>query len=371
VDTNGQEKTVGVCGPDQVFGEEAILTGEARMNTATTVTDAELLVLLKEGFDRYLAHDLKAMQAVMGAVDAQQVQVHRPSAAQASAPSMQAAGKVVVVYSPKGGAGKSTLAVNLASLLARDRPGSTALLDLALTFGHDALLLGVAPRYPLAKVPVGRLLEIDPQQIVERHAVQHASSLQLIVGAARPEDGDLVTSELVSTALELLRRQFAFVVVDTPSNFADTTLAALEAADRVLVVVTPEITALRDLNECQRILQNILHIPEERLRFVLNRTFPYQLMEQHEIQSSIRLEIAAELPYSGEPAGRAALGGEPLVLSQPAAPFSQVVAHLASSLISTPLPSSAVASGNGTDASASANAKAKGRILGWLLGRGP
>jgi CRP-like cAMP-binding protein len=331
----GPEHVLAICGPGEVFGEIALLTGEPRSATATAADDCDLFALSRAAFDQYIVRDVGIMQELMRALAERQAEYNLALRRAREASDNAAGGKVITVYSPKGGAGKSTVAVNLAVLLARRMPGSTALLDLSLTFAHTPLLLKVEPRQPLSKTNAGRLAAIPPEQAVEYHAVQHSSSLRVVVGAIRPEDAELVGADLVHAALDLLRRHFSFVIVDTSSNFNDTTLVALENADHVVVVTSPEVTSLRDLRECQRIMQSILHIPLERLCFVLNNIFPYALVQGEEVERSLAIELGAVLPYGGEPAVRASVRGEPLVLTEPDAPFSQVIAQLATRFTGT------------------------------------
>ncbi len=359
----GHEQVLAVCGPGEIFGEMSLLTGGPRSATATAADDCDLFVLSKTAFDQYIVRDVAILQELMRALAERQAEYNMALKHAQRAADDAAVGKVITVYSPKGGAGKSTVAVNLAVLLARRKPGSTALLDLSLTFAHTPLLLKVEPRQPLAKTNAGRLAAIPPEQAVEYHAVQHASSLRVLVGATRPEDGELVGADLVHAALDLLRRQFSYVIVDTASDFSDTTLVALENADHVVMVTSPEVTSLRDLRECKRILQSILHIPLERVCFVLNNIFPYALVQGEEVERSLAIELGAVLPYGGEAAVRASVRGEPLVLAEPEAPFSQAMAQLAGRLTGAQLPA-------GRDSmAAEAAARQRAGLFGKLFGR--
>ena len=96
-----------------------------------------------------------------------------------------------------------------------------------------------------------------------------------MAGALRPEDSELVSGEHVRAIIEQLRRQFVHVVVDAGSRFAETALAALEMADRVLVVSTPEPLAIDATCQSQRVIHDLLGVPHERITYVLNRPSPY------------------------------------------------------------------------------------------------
>src|SRR5207244_4099901 len=95
------------------------------------------------------------------------------------------AGRVYAVFSPQGGSGKTTLAVNLAAQQAREQPERTALLDLSLTFGHAAPLLGLRPSTSLAAIPAENLADFDRRTLGE-YLVEHSSGLQVLVAGTRP-----------------------------------------------------------------------------------------------------------------------------------------------------------------------------------------
>ena len=100
--------------------------------------------------------------------------------------------KVFAVYSSKGGAGKTTIAVNLAVALAQQNPEQVGMLDLSLTFGHTPILLDLQPRAGLSSIGVDALPRLDREAFLH-YLVPHASTLRLLPGAARPEDGEVVT----------------------------------------------------------------------------------------------------------------------------------------------------------------------------------
>ena len=149
-------------------------------------------------------------------------------------------GKIFTVYSTKGGAGKTTVAVNLAVTLAQQYPEQVALLDLSLTFGHAAMFLDLQPRASLSAMSVEVLAKFDREALMN-YMVTHASTLRVLPGAVRPEEGEGVSQEHVQTVLGLLKRFFGYVVVDASSTFTDTTLAALENSDKVIFILTPEL----------------------------------------------------------------------------------------------------------------------------------
>jgi pilus assembly protein CpaE len=136
--------------------------------------------------------------------------------------------------------------------------------------------------------------------------------------------------------LNLLKRYFAYVVVDTSSNFADTTLAALEAADRIVFVLTPELTTIRDLMECQRIFSDVVHIPQERFYYLLNQPYGFHALSREEFETGINRSVDGELHYGGDVPVQSAARGQAFVAAQPSAGVSKTLDDLSRTLTGAP-----------------------------------
>jgi pilus assembly protein CpaE len=234
---------------------------------------------------------------------------------------------VYAVFSPRGGAGKTMLAVNLAVQQAQEQPERTALFDLNLTFGHAAALLGLEPETSLANVPSASLSDFDRRTLGE-YLVEHATGLQLLVASTRPEEGELVTAAHARAALGTLKRQFSATFVDCGSGFDDPTIAALEVADRIIVVCTPELNTLRDIRECQRVFGEIMHVEPAKLCFVFNQHQPFVVLGREQFEAALEQPMAFELPHAGEAAYKAAARGEPLALLSGGSPYVKAIDKL-------------------------------------------
>ena len=382
VDAGGQEREVDVYSRGQYFGEMGLLIGETRDATMEAVTDVDLLVLSKSDFDSFLAQNVPVMLQMMKVIAQRKARARQqPARGQAVEPVTPAskaapatklveappppkvevpspprvevasplpeistaprvpevslpAGQVFTVFSPKGGVGKSTIAVNLGVALARAQAGRVALLDLSLTFGHAMLLLNLPGKSSLAATSADALREMDPREDMAHYLAVHPSSgLRVLAGASRPEEGEMVSGEMARVAIERLRSYFDYVVVDTGSYFSDPVLAALEASDRILVICSPEMSVLRDLRECQRILSDIMHISRDRILYLMNYIFPFKTLSRGQFEGALEQTLSAELPYAGEVAAKAALKGEALVEVQPGSPLSKAIQRLAAQLV--------------------------------------
>ena len=331
-DHNGREKVLAFYGPGEFFGDMAVLSGAPRSASARATTPVQVLQLRKDDFDRLSASNVGLMQHMLRVMVARQTAMNTRVSQEASATAGEANGVVTVVFSPRGGAGKTTLATNLAVALAEATPDRVAILDLDLLFGHVPMLLDLAPRTALSAISPGAIRALDREAFAYYLAKHAESSLRVLVGTLRPEESELVTGEHVRAAIDLLRRQFVHVVVDAGSRFAEPCLAAIEAAERVVVVCTPEPVAVRDTRECQRVLRDLLGYPQEQVGYVLNRPLPYASLPSEQISASLGVDLLADVPFGGEDVSKAGLEGFPLVMKRGGNATSKAVRNLARKL---------------------------------------
>ncbi len=321
-DSLGREKVLAFYGEGGFFGEMALLTGAPRTATAIAATDSRVLALRKEDFDRLLAANATIAKEMLKVVAQRQMATRRRLLDRGGEGASQ--GKMYTLFAPRGGAGKTTLAVNLAVAFAAENPDQVTLLDLDVTFGHAALALNVVPKSSLAALSSESLRTLD-RESVNYYLATHESSLRLLAGSSRPEEGETVSGEHVRAAVDQLRRSFAHLVVDTPANFTEPTLAALEEADKIVFVVNPDPGSVRDSRECLRIFTQLLQMPEAKFYYVLNHTLPYKGLSKEEIQRTLGVPFSVEIPYAGDVAARAALRGEPFVIKQAGSPIARAV----------------------------------------------
>jgi pilus assembly protein CpaE len=316
----------------------ALLTGEPRSTDVVADTETTVLELRKSAFEeRVASHPLVLRQLLrllaerQSAFNARLLQRGNEDGAGAGG----ARGKVFAVYSSRGGSGKTTVAVNLAVALAQQHPEQVVLLDLALTFGHTAMLLDLQPRSSLASINADALPKFD-REVLNHYFVTHSSTLRVLQGAIRPEDGEGVTQEHVQTIVNLLKRYFTYVVIDTNSNFSDMTLAALEAADRIIFVVTPELTTIRDTMECQRIFHDVVHIPENRFYILLNHPYGFHALTREDFEKGINRPVDGEVQHGGDLPVQSAARGQPFVSARANAGVAVALDNLARTLSGVP-----------------------------------
>ncbi len=230
-------------------------------------------------------------------------------------------GVVVTVFSAKGGCGKTTLASNLAASLADNGRREVCLVDLDLNFGDVAIVLQLFPAHTLADaVP---LLETLDLPAVLALLTPHSAGLSALVAPVEPGSAETVPASAITTILQLLREQFAFVVVDTPPAFTDHVLAAFDQSDLIALLATLDIPALKNLKLTLETL-DLLNYPRERLRVVLNRADSKVGLALSEVEKTLRVPIALHIPSSR--AVPASINrGVPIMLDDPGHPVSAAI----------------------------------------------
>lgn len=233
----------------------------------------------------------------------------------------QSRGKLVTVFSAKGGCGKTTLATNLAAALADRGRRQVCLVDLDLAFGDVAIALQLFPAHTIADaVPLAETLDI---QAVLSLLTPHSPGLTTLVAPIEPGTAESIPASLVSKVLDLLRHHFDFVVVDTPPAFDDHVLAAFDQSDMVALLATLDIPALKNLKLTLETL-DLLNYPRDRWRLVLNRADSKVGLALSEVEKTLKAPITAQIPSSRDvPAS--INRGVPIVLDDPKHPVSLAI----------------------------------------------
>jgi pilus assembly protein CpaE len=237
-------------------------------------------------------------------------------------------GRVVTVFSPKGGTGKTVTASNLAAALAKHGT-KTLLLDLDLQFGDAAIVMGIEPEktvYDLVVAPG----ELDHEKLAG-YITKHACGLDVLPAPLRPEDAELVTESKITRLLEVARETYEVIVVDTSPFFHGPMLATLDRTDELLVICGLDVPTLKNVRLALQTLE-LLAFPTSRIRFVLNRANTKVGLSKREVESALKVSIDTEVP-SDRSVPISVNQGNPAVLAQPNSDFSRALTTLAKTLI--------------------------------------
>lgn len=260
-------------------------------------------------------------------------------------------GKVVSVFSAKGGVGKTTIATNLAASLSRDWQKSVVLVDLDLQFGDVPVLLDLEPRRTIVDLAQGK--ERGREEI-DNCLIRYSSQLRVLAPPSRPEEAELVSAQHVKEILDILRSMADYIIVDTAQNFQDQILTALDESDLILVIATLDIPTVKNVHLCLEVMRQGLEYPAEKTKLIVNRAAEDIGIKCEVLEKKLGIPIAARIPSDGRLAIKAVNEGFPFVLSNPGAAISQGIRDVAE-IVAGPLP-------------AGERRKAKGwRLLGrWL-----
>jgi pilus assembly protein CpaE len=235
-------------------------------------------------------------------------------------------GKIVTVYSPKGGAGTTTLAVNLALTL-HNEDTRVALVDGNLQFGDIAVFVNEQGKNTIADLS-SRADELDPD-IVEEVMVKHAASgVHILAAPSRPEYAEKVSSSQFSKVLEYLRQLYAYVIVDTSSYLTDVTLAALDSSDLIVLVTTQDIPAIKNCRLFLDLLQT-MGVGRERIMFTMNRFDKRINITPERVADNLKQEVSSVIPLDEQTVTKAVNRGVPFVMDSKNQPASRGIFSLA------------------------------------------
>lgn len=227
-------------------------------------------------------------------------------------------GKVVTVFSAKGGVGKTTIATNLAVYLA-SKGHRTLLVDLDLSFGDVGISLQLAPSTSImdAVAMGGHLDEAGLAALVTKH---DASGLEVICAPGDPGDADRIPATVVQELLRVARLRFEFIVVDTPPSFTEHVLTACDAANALILIATLDIPAVKNLRIALDTL-DALGNPKDSRIILLNRADTKVGLQPDDVQDAIRTPIALSVP-SSLAVPSSINRGVPLITAEPNHPVS-------------------------------------------------
>jgi len=235
-------------------------------------------------------------------------------------------GKIVTVYSPKGGAGCTTIAVNLALTL-HNEDTRVVLVDGNLQFGDVAVFVNEQGKNTIIDL-APRAEELDPE-IVEEVMLKHGTSgLHILAAPSRPEYAEKVSSSQFAAVLEYLRQMYAYVVVDTASILTDVTLSAIDVSDLVILITTQDIPSIKN---CRLFLDlsQTLGIDRERILFTMNRYDKRINITPERVAENLKQEVSSVIPLDEATVMKAVNRGVPFVLDSKNQPASRGIFSLA------------------------------------------
>lgn len=239
-------------------------------------------------------------------------------------------GQMVAVYSPKGGTGKTTIAVNLACTLRRNG-ASVALLDGVMQFGSVRHMFEVPPQTrSIVDLPAGAAM----RNSINEALWEGPGGVDVLLAPPRPEEADLVAPGEIANAMDLLAETHDYVVIDAPSRLSEDTLAILDAANVILLVVTYTGATIANARAAVDTFEALGYKSQKQILLVVNQSDMMGGMSKGGLEHAMSLAVIGEIPSDWKLVSESSNKHQPLVLVNPGAPVSQSINKLAMTLVS-------------------------------------
>jgi pilus assembly protein CpaE len=237
-------------------------------------------------------------------------------------------GKIIVVYSPRGGVGRTMVSTNLAlALQTEDTP--TIIVDAALQFGDVAACLNLQTRNSLIDL-VDQVGELDTE-LVDRISVHHPSGLKVIAAPARPEQAEAVQGAQVSKVLRFLATMFHYVVIDTSSALNESTIGAIDSSDIVVLIGAPDLPTIKNLRMFFE-LSEALNLTPQKIVLIMNRMDKRYGISAEKVADLLKQPILAQIPLDDRVVPLSTNNGEPLILQDRTKPVARAILEMAQAI---------------------------------------
>jgi pilus assembly protein CpaE len=239
-------------------------------------------------------------------------------------------GDVICLFSPKGGVGRTTIAVNLAVAAHQELGRSVCLVDASLQFGDVGVLLNLNPKNKSIADLVPELEAGEPESL-DTFVINHSSGIHVLLAPPSPEMAELVTASGLRRTIEALRMRHDLVIVDCPASFNDATLSVLDQADMILTVLSLEITSIKNMRLFLEVADQ-LGYEKHKIKLLLNRSDSALGIRLADVEHSIGRKVDHTVVSDGRSVVYALNRGVPFVITNRETEVAQDIVRLAKSV---------------------------------------
>jgi len=251
-------------------------------------------------------------------------------------------GTVITVSGAKGGVGATTIAINTAIAIAKEHDRKVVLVDGALQLGDHRVFLDMGnDRKSITDAVAAPNVD---SELLKSVLVQHDSGVDLLLAPATPEESDLISEERMAMVLQTLRAMYDYVIVDVDKRLGDLVLSILDHADEVHIVMTADLSCLKNVRLVLEALRKVGFDPK-RLKLVLNRSNAFTGVSVSAAEGALKREFETKIPNEYRIAISAQNTGSPFNYSKPDSALSKEIVELAQSIDTTFAPQLAAAAG--------------------------
>jgi pilus assembly protein CpaE len=249
-----------------------------------------------------------------------------PTPVEGGAPGSTALKKVIAVYSPKGGVGRSVIAANLAVALKRESQARVVLVDANLQSGDQHVLLNISSGSSIDDLREAGSL--DREIIMGVVAAHEGSDLGVLRAPAALESAELFTADVMKSILTEMRENFDYLIVDTDTTFSEATLTVLELADIILLVTTLELTTINRVSQFFEVMDR-LGYARSKVKLLCNRVDTLYGIQPKHVETRLHQHFLSQIPEDMRLVVTSVNRGVPFVVSHKSAPISRAVQTLA------------------------------------------
>ncbi len=237
--------------------------------------------------------------------------------------------QVITIFSTKGGVGKTTIATNLAVSLLQEAKQKVVMVDLDLQFGDIAVMLNVMPKRTITEL-IQDIGQMDAE-LMEKYLVHHSSGIKVLPCPTRPEYAELITGSHVEKIIEILKKSYDYILIDTPPFFHETTLTALDRSNQILIIVALDLPTIKNVKLGLEVLET-LHL-KGKVKMVLNRSSSDIGIKCQDMEDSLGLKVVAHIPSDGRVTVAAVNKGMPFVINEANTKIAESIRALAQLVI--------------------------------------